>query len=198
MQNLAAAKALLIKVKREASDKQQLAQSYENKAILLLKKAQSKALSDDEADRLAKIALSKKGSPSTGNNLKQNLAKQEDNTSKLEKRVGELKSNISKWENELTTLKARSKVAEASKRLNKQLAEVDSSSTLSLLEKMKSKVAEDEALADSYGDMAQINASGSDEDHQIDKALLENASLAKAASMDDSLAALKAKMVESR
>ena len=170
-----------------------------NKAILLLKKAQSNALPSDEADRLAKIALSKKEAAlQQATSLSQNLARQEESTRKLELRVGELKTNIAKWESELTTLKARSKVAAASKRLNKQLAEVDSSSTLSLLEKMKTKVAEDEALAESYGDMANLNSAGSDEDQQIDKALIEGASLANNSSMNDSLAALKAKMAEPR
>ena len=63
---------------------------------------------------------------------------------------------------------------------------------------MKTKVTEDEALAESYGEMASLNASGSSEDQEIDKALIEGASLANNAAVNDSLAALKAKMADSK
>jgi phage shock protein A len=60
-----------------------------------------------------------------------------------------------------------------------------------MLEKMKSKVAEEEALAESYGEIANASKSVDDE---IDKAL-DGPSSVKAA---DSLAALKAKMNANR
>jgi len=81
----------------------------------------------------------------------------------LEKNVNSIKSNISKWENELKTLKARVKVSNATKNLNKQMAEIDSSSTVSLLERMKEKVEQDEALAEAYGDIANDSKSIDDE-----------------------------------
>ena len=57
-----------------------------------------------------------------------------------------------------------------------------------MLEKMKDKVAQDEALAQSYGEIANESKSIDDE---IDKVLEGDASQIKAA---DSLAAMKAKM----
>ena len=187
--SLAQAKAALIKVRKDSEEKKELASSYEKKAVLLLKKASSGQLDSSEADRLASQALAKKEDAiQQASSLSSSLQKQDEQTRLLEKRVEELKTNISKWENELTTLRARSKVASASKKLNKQLAQVDSSSTLSLLEKMKTKVAEDEALAESYGDMGQLSSSIDDE---IDKALIDNTTSEKG---KDSLAELKAKL----
>ena len=98
-----------------------------------------------------------------------------------------MKSNISKWENEAKTLKARAMVSEATRKVNQQLAAVDSSSTVSMLEKMKEKVAKEEALAESYGEIANEAKSVDDE---IDAALRKSGATASS----DKLAALKAKM----
>ena len=64
---------------------------------------------------------------------------------KLQAKVEKLKRDISKYENELVTLRARARTAESMKKVNKQLAGVDSSSTIAMLEKMKDKVAEEES-----------------------------------------------------
>ena len=116
------------------------------------------------------------------------LQKQETMVAQLESNVQKLKSQISSWESELATLTARAKVAGATRKLNQQLAQSDSSGTIAMLEKMKAKVAEEEALAESYGEMAMTETSV---DAEIDKALAGGAGEIKAA---DSLAELKAKM----
>jgi phage shock protein A len=132
--------------------------------MLILKKAQKGELNAENADRLAKEALIKK--EESQKNATRTLAEAEKfNTSvaQLEKNVNSIKSNISKWENELKTLKARVKVSNATKNLNKQMAEIDGSSTVSLLERMKEKVEQDEALAEAYGDIANDSKSIDDE-----------------------------------
>ena len=58
-------------------------------------------------------------------------------------------------------------MSNATKNLNKQMAELDSSGTVSMLERMKEKIAQEEALAEAYGDIA--NASKSI-DEELDKA----------------------------
>ena len=68
------------------------------------------------------------------------------------------------------------------------MAQIDSGSTVSMLERMKDKVAEEEALAESYGDIANESKSV---DEEIDKALEGGSSQVKAS---DDLAALKAKL----
>lgn len=105
-----------------------------------------------------------------------------DNVSQLEQNIQSIKANISNWENELRTLKARVKVSNATKSLNKQMAEIDSSGTVSMLERMKEKVAQEEALAEAYGDIA--NASKSI-DEELEKAA--NSTEAKADSDLDKL-----------
>ena len=72
------------------------------------------------------------------------------------------------------------------KNLNKQMASIDSSSTVNMLEKMKEKVSQEEALADAYGDIASESKSIDDE---IDKALD-----GKTASAESDLDALKKQM----
>lgn len=199
IQSLAEAKSALIRMRKEGEEKKQLAHSYENKAVLLLKKAESGALSSEEADRLATAALEKKQTVmDQASSMLAGLSQQTDQTDQLEKRVGELRSNIHKWENELKTLKARARVAEASKKLNKQLAQVDSSGTLSLLEKMKDKVSETEAVAESYANIGNLNSSIDDE---IQKALgtstltgSSSEGQSTSSQAKDSLAELKAKL----
>jgi phage shock protein A len=140
-----------------------------------------------EADRLAAEALNKKEqAEQQANRLTAEVQKYDNMTANLEAKVNDLKSQISRWENELRTLNARAKVSSATKKLNKQMAGIDSSSTVSMLERMKTRVEEEESLAQSYGEIAAAPKSVDDE---IDKAL---GSSTPASS--DSLAALKAKM----
>ena len=65
-----------------------------------------------------------------------------------------LQENMEKWEKELRTLKARVKVSKATEQVNKQLAQLDNHGTIAMLERMKSKVEDQEALAKAYGEIA--------------------------------------------
>ncbi|WP_298314218.1 PspA/IM30 family protein [uncultured Aquimarina sp.] len=168
LEALAQVKALAIRSKNDTEEFAAKAEDYQQKAMLILKKAQSGDLDTVEADRLAKEALIKKEESLqhvTRGNVE--TEKFDGSVSQLEKNVEEIKQNISKWENELKTLKARVKVSAATKNVNKQMAEIDSSSTVSMLERMKDKVNQEEALAEAYGDIA--NASKSIDD-ELDKA----------------------------
>ncbi|WP_299187294.1 PspA/IM30 family protein [uncultured Aquimarina sp.] len=169
LEALAQVKALAIRSKNDTEEFAAKAEDYQQKAMLILKKAQSGDLDSAEADRLAKEALIKKEeSLQHATRGKGETEKFEGSVSQLEKNVDEIKQNISKWENELKTLKARVKVSAATKNVNKQMAEIDSSSTVSMLERMKDKVNQEEALAEAYGDIA--NASKSI-DEELDKAV---------------------------
>ncbi|MGY3791526.1 PspA/IM30 family protein [uncultured Aquimarina sp.] len=169
LEALAQVKALAIRSKNDTEEFAAKAEDYQQKAMLILKKAQSGDLDTAEADRLAKEALIKKEeSLQHVTRGKGETEKFDKSVSQLEKNVDEIKQNISKWENELKTLKARVKVSAATKNVNKQMAEIDSSSTVSMLERMKDKVNQEEALAEAYGDIA--NASKSI-DEELDKAV---------------------------
>ena len=187
LQALAEVKAMAIRAKSEISNHSESAKDYEKKAMMLLKKSQDGELDPAEADRLASEALVKKEEAiSHVGRATEDLKRFETSIAQLDKNVKTLKSNISKWENELKTLKARVKVSTATKNLNKQLAQIDSTNTVSMLEKMKDKVAQDEALAESYGEIANESKSV---DEEIDK-ILDSPSQKSS----DSLAELKKKM----
>lgn len=164
LEALAQVKALAIRANNEKEEYKVKAADYQNKAMLILKKAQSGDMSMEEADRLAKEALIKKEECNKHiERATQEAVKFNTSVDQLEKNVTAIKSNISKWENELKTLKARVKVSKATKNLNKQMAEIDSSSTVSMLERMKEKVQQEEALAEAYGDIANESKSIDDE-----------------------------------
>ena len=185
---LAEVKALAIRSKHDAEKASQQAADYEKKAMLLIQKAQSGALNQDEADRLAAEALRLKDE-ALANEVRANaeVKKFDVNIAKLDTNIDKLKANITKFENELKTLKARAKVSDVTKNVNKQLAEIDSSDTISMLERMKGKVEEDEILAQAYEEIADEDKNVDDE---IDNALEEN----KTDKVQDALAKLKAKM----
>ena len=186
---LAEVKAMAIRSKNDVQTFNNKAKDYEQKAMLLLKRAQNGDLDAGEADRLASEALVKKEENTEhASRAKAEQDKFESSVAQLDQNVKRIKSTISKYENELKTLKARVKVSTATKNPNKQMAQIDSSSTVSMLERMKEKVAQEEALAESYGEIANESKSVDDE---IDKALEGGTAEAKAA---DDLAALKAKM----
>ncbi|SHI83205.1 PspA/IM30 family protein [Aquimarina spongiae] len=169
LEALAQVKALAIRAKNETEEFAAKAEDYQQKAMLILKKAQSGDLETTEADRLAKEALIKKEeSLKQVTRTKSESDKFDKSVTQLEKNVDEIKKNISKWENELKTLKARVKVSKATKNVNKQMAEIDSSSTVSMLERMKDKVNQEEALAEAYGDIANTAKTI---DEEIDKAV---------------------------
>lgn len=183
---LAEVKALAIRAKNDTDNYKSKSKEYESKAMALVQKAQSGSLDPAEADRLATIALTKK--EENLQNAKRTFEEQkrlDTQVASLEQNIRKLRTNISKWENEARMLKARSKVAQATKNVNKQLSQIDSSGTVEMLERMKTKVEETEALAEAYGDIANESRSV---DEELDTAL-------KASSDgSDALAALKAKM----
>ena len=188
---LAEVKALEIRTRNEINTEKEKSVDYEKKAMLLLQRAESGQIAADEADRLAGEALNKKAeSDAHVERASKEQVKFEQNVSKLGVNIKTLRSKISSWENELKTLKARVKVASATKNLNKQMASIDSSDTISMLERMKDKVEQEEALSEAYGSIANESKSLDDE---IDKAIG-----GAEVTASDSLAALKAKMAASK
>jgi phage shock protein A len=179
-------KALAIRTKSNFEKKQEESTVFEGKAILLLKKAQKGELSIDKAENLAKEALVLKNQfIAEATELEKQSIIHLQSADELHKNVDILKFNISKWESELATLKARVKVSNAAKMVNKQLANIDSNSTISMLERMKVKVEEDEALAKAYGEIAHANKSIIDE---------INETISNKDSVNDELQALKLKL----
>jgi len=185
LQGLAEIKALAIRAKNDNAKFSNDAKQYEQKAVMLLQKAQAGQISPQEADRLAGEMLKMKDSAEAdAQRTAKETAQHENSVSSMEQNINKLKSKITTYDNELRTLKARAKVSEATKKINKQLAQVDSNSTIAMLERMKEKVTQDEALAESYGAIALDNKSVAEE---VDTVLGSGSS-------SDALLALKSKM----
>lgn len=187
LQALAEVKALAIRSKKDLSDNMSKAANYEQKAILLLGKAEKGEIEPAEADRLATEALTRKEEAlQAAGRAQEEVTRFDNNIATLDKNVKKLKSSISSYENELRTLKARARVSSATQKINKQLSGIDSSGTVSMLEKMKEKVAQQEAMAEAYGEISMENKSIDDE---IDDVLSDNQVAAS-----NSLEELKAKL----
>ncbi len=188
MRSLAEVKGVVIRLKKEADDNKRLAADYERKAMMLLKKMQNGELDSAQSERLATEALNRKEECSQkAVSVMQNWEQQDKMASQLQASVSKLRSTVSSYENELITLRARAKTAAATRKINEQVARVDSTGTIAMLEKMKAKVEEDESLAQSYGELASAETSVDDE---INSALAGSQSTPAS----DKLAALKAKM----
>ena len=188
MTSLAEVKGMAIRTRRDAENKKKLVADYERKAMTLLQKMQNGELDPAEAERLATDALNLKEQYSAETvHLSQEAERHEQMANQLQANVNKIKSTITTYENDMITLKARAKTAAATKKINEQIAKVDSSGTIAMLEKMRARVEEDESLASAYGEMASVDKSVDDE---INAAL----SGASAPTTSQSLLELKKKM----
>lgn len=161
---LAQLKALAIRKKNEAETEEQTAKDYYNKAIVIVQKAEKGEVETAEADRLAKEALKRQtSSQENANILQKEHEKLYDECEKMQANINHLKSSITKWENELKTLKARVQVSEATKDINQKMTQMDTGSTVSMLEKLKDRVVQQEALAEAYSDLSKSGKSIDDE-----------------------------------
>lgn len=188
LQSLAEVKSVAIRTKKEISDNAAKAKNYEHKAVQLVQKAQSGDMSEEESNRLATEALKRKEEAQRQVQQSTHQYNQlQGQISQLNNNVEKLKSNIAKYENELKMLKARYRVSQATSKLNKSMANVDSSGTISMLEKMKDKVDQQESLAQAYGELSN---EGQSIDNEIDDALSDSSDVAAGNALED----LKAKM----
>ncbi len=164
MTSLAEVKGIAIRTRREGDNNKKLAAEYERKAMVLLQKMQNGEMDAVDAERLAAEALNKKEQHAQDAvRISQEAERHEKMANQLQANVSKIKTSISSYENDLITLKARSKTATATKKSNKQISQIDSSGTIAMLEKMKQRVEEDESLAVAYGEMASADQSVDDE-----------------------------------
>ncbi|MBF0102009.1 MAG: PspA/IM30 family protein [Desulfobacterales bacterium] len=189
MTSLAEVKGIAIRTRKEAENKRNLALEYERKAMLLLQKMQKGELPASDAERLATEAIThKERLTEEAARTSQEAERHEQMSDKLQNNVNKLKSSIKTYENDLITLKARAKTASSTKKINEQLAKIDSTGTIAMLEKMKAKVEEDESLAQAYGEV--VASSEMTIDSQINKALEDKTSI----TASEKLLELKKKM----
>lgn len=166
IESLAQLKALSIRKKNEAEAEEQISKDYYNKAIVIVQKAEKGDVESSEADRLAKEALKRQvSSKENADQLHKEHEKLHTECEKMQAAINHLKSSIAKWENELKTLKARVQVSEATKDINQKMTQMDTGSTVSMLEKLKERVVQQETLAEAYSD---ISKSGKTIDEEIE------------------------------
>ena len=188
LNSLAEVKSIAIRMGKDTEQSMSKVNDYERKAMLLLQNGQSGKIDMAEAERLATEAIIKKEEfEKKAVDAKRQYEEQNRMVEKLQNNIMTLKSKITSYENQLVTLRARSKTAESVKKINRQMAQIDSSGTIAMLEKMKTKVEENEALAAAYGDIVSPERSL---DEQINAALLPNEQI----EAKDKLAELKAKL----
>jgi phage shock protein A len=193
MKSLAEMKALAIRTKRDVQQAHRAADQYEQRAMQFIKKAEQGDITMNEADNYALKALAQKDQilrVSLAN--EQNLHAYENMIRKLEIDIQKIRTQINTWEGELKTLKVRSRLSETSRRLNERMSSISNSSMSNMLEDMKIKVEEQEALAQSYEEVGNLTDRIDDE---VEKVLGKNAAaLPDMPSPKDALAQLKAKM----
>jgi phage shock protein A len=184
LQSYAEVKAIAIRSKNEVQKSAQAAEDYKRKAMALLHKAQ-KGHNPAESERLAAESMAQRGHKL--NLYKTSLASQEKYekmVNSMNRNIKSLKSQVAKWKNELKSLEARQKAANAGLKINKVMAGMDSTRTLEMLNKLKERVENDEALSDAYGEMADI---GKSLDEEINEAIAGHEG-------NDALQALKEEM----
>ena len=188
MTGLAEVKGVSIRLTKEAEDAKRQADEYERKAMLLLQRFKDGQIDQAQAERLATEALNQKELASQrATKLGQDAEQQQRMSAQLQDKVQQLKTTITTYEQELITLRGRAKTAESTKKINQHLAQLDSSSTIAMLERMKRKVEEDEALAQAYGEVGQVDTSV---DAEINKALTSG----QPSKAQDELQAMKARL----
>jgi phage shock protein A len=180
-------KALAIRAENDQVQRQQESRSYAEKAILIMQKAQSGQVDLVKAEDLAREALSlHRRYYIESEELGQQVTALQQSSREMQRNTEILKENMEKWEKELRTLRARAKVSKATEQVNKQLAQADGSGIIAMLERMKSKVEDQEALAKAYGEIAREQNSKKEELNS----LLKNDSL----SIEKDLQAIKEKL----
>lgn len=148
-------KALAIRTENEQVLCQKESVNYAEKAILIMQKAQGGQVDIVKAEDLAREALSlRRKFYSESEALGVQVVSLQQSSREMLRNTEVLKENLEKWEKELKTLKARVKVSKATEQVNKQLAQLDNNGTIAMLERMKSKVEDQEALAKAYGEIA--------------------------------------------
>ncbi|MDT8447947.1 MAG: PspA/IM30 family protein [bacterium] len=195
---LAEVKAVVNKQRADLEKANMEAQDWNERAMALLSRGQSGQLPMEEAEKLARQALGRKSEAEKRRDLAQKAVDQHGQTvNRVQSKVDKLKAQIDLYKNELKTLKARSSAAKAATKLDKQLAGADPDGTVALLERMREKVEDQEALSLAYADMADRPQSLEEE---IQRALADEptpkqlTSGSQSVKEDDELAALKAQL----
>lgn len=154
------------------------AEGWEEKATLALKSGR---------EDLAREALSRRNThQTTSDGFKTQWETQNTNVEHLKKQLGQLEGKINEARIKKDMLIARSRQAKAQEQIHKTMGKIGTNKAMSAFERMEEKVMEKEALAAAYSDVSLIGGASNLEN--------EFAQLTAGSSVEDDLAALKAKL----
>lgn len=180
-------KALAIRTENNQLQIQQESRNYAEKAILIMQKAQSGQVDLVKAEELAREALTlHRKFYIESEELGTQVTALQQSSREMLRNTEILQENMEKWEKELRTLRARVKVSKATEQVNKQLAQADSNGIIAMLERMRTKVEDQEALAKAYGEISHEKNARRDE---LDRLLKDDS-----ASIEKDLQAIKQKL----
>jgi|JFJP01.1.fsa_nt_gi phage shock protein A len=190
-------KATTVKLKREMENKLSKATDYEKKAFALFSKAQVGEIEDIEADRLAAIAIEQVQILTKQATIhKEELAKKESALETMEKNIANLSKQISDYESIVIEMKSNFNVTKTIININNiNMLNTNGTESLSLLERMKNKIEDNEALNDAYSEMAE-NSQKDEKELNNATNKIEKKDITKSA--EEALASLKAKLRESK
>ncbi|BAV04971.1 phage shock protein A (PspA) family protein [Filimonas lacunae] len=151
----ASVRALAIRTENEQAACEKESLGYAEKAVLVMQKAQTGQVDIVKAEQLAREALSlRRKYYAESEELGVQVLALQNSSQEMLRNTEVLKENLEKWEKELRTLKMRVKVSTATQQVNKQLAQLDTNGTIAMLERMRAKVEDQEALSMAYGEIA--------------------------------------------
>jgi len=193
LESFAQIRAVAIRSKNEVNKTAQEVADYKKKAMALLHKAQ-KMTHAGNAERLAAEAMAQREQKlqlyQTHLATQQRYDKM---VTGMEAKIKRLKREVSKWKSELKSLEARQKAATAGMKINKAMAGMDSGKTLEMLNKLKERVENDEALSDAYGEMAVATKSI---DEEINAALEGHQGIGALQALKEEMGLLKKEVID--
>lgn len=154
-EHYAQARAASIRTENTKNEKLLQIEEYEQKSKLILVKAKANEIELEKAESLAYEALSrKKILIEEIDELQSEIIINESKIKEISNKLAILKINVAKWEKELTTVKTKQKISTASLFANQQMAKIDNNSTIEMLERLKHKSKDNEALAEAYAELS--------------------------------------------
>jgi len=178
-------KALVIGKRTTAQQKKTEADSWGLKATQILDRVDSKQITPEDGDRLAKEALSQQQqAQQLAIRYAQEAADQQKVLDGMDAQVKKLHDMIDDAQNQAEELSARQQSADASKAVNKELSSLGTNNTKELLDRMRKKTEESEHIAQAYVELDNANKSTKDEINEVLGSSNPDA--------DNALAALKA------
>ncbi len=187
--SLAQAKSAALRMRQEAEAERRRAADFEHKAVALIERGRSRELLETKADRLAAEALRLKGDADTRYlTLRQCAEQQEELAAQLGTRTETLQLEVSRYEDELVTLQVLTQTVYSAGTLGQHAGEGDDTTVMTLLERMREKVADEEVLAEAHARLSEVPESIGLE---LDEALLGHTARSH---VQNTLAELKARV----